>query len=193
MSKPESWHRPLAVATKAAEQLQPHLSDSVALETYGMLHLSAALSAAAVHKPRLADDHLEETSQTAARTGENSGAWCAFGPTNVGIWRVAISMEHGDYEQAVAVAVADTVAPERVANRERQAWFHADKGRALAHIPNRRADAIKEVQVAERIAPQRIRNSAPVQETVLYLLGRSLAASPLRELRGMAARMGVPH
>lgn len=191
MSKPETWHRPLAVATKAAERLQAHLSSPMALQTYGMLHLSAALSAAAVHDPGLANEHLEEATETSVRTGENPGAWCAFGPTNVGIWRVAIAMEHGDYEEAVAMA--DTVTPEQVANRERQAWFHADKSRALAHIQNRRADAIKEIQTAERIAPQRIRNSTPVQETVLYLLGRSLTASQLRELRGIAARMGIPH
>ncbi len=46
---------------------------------------------------------------------------------------------------------------------------------------------------AEEAAPQRIRNSAPVRETVAYLLNRARAAAGGPELRGMAARMGLPH
>jgi hypothetical protein len=46
---------------------------------------------------------------------------------------------------------------------------------------------------AEEAAPQHIRNHAAVRETVAYLLGRATAAAGGRELRGMAARMSVPH
>jgi len=45
----------------------------------------------------------------------------------------------------------------------------------------------------EDAAPQRIRNSAPVRETVAFLLNRARVAAGGRELRGMAARMGLPH
>jgi hypothetical protein len=46
---------------------------------------------------------------------------------------------------------------------------------------------------AEDTAPQWIRNSPTVREAVAYLLNRARAAAGGRELRGMAARMGVLH
>jgi transcriptional regulator with XRE-family HTH domain len=191
MPKPHGWARPLAIASSAADRLEAHASDGVAAETYGMLHLTAALSAAAAHRPDLAENHLGEARNVAERIGENPDAFGTFGPTNVGIWGLAVAMEYGDYERAVALA-AD-VDTRILPNMERRAMFHADKGRALAHLKDRRIQAINELKLAERLAPQRVRNSGPVQETVLYLLGRHLAATPGRELRGMAARMGMPH
>ena len=56
-----------------------------------------------------------------------------------------------------------------------------------------RAVAVRWLAQAEAAAPQRVRNSAAVHETVAFLLGRARAAAGGPELRGMAARMGVPH
>jgi hypothetical protein len=69
----------------------------------------------------------------------------------------------------------------------------ADIGRGLARDPRTRAEAVRVLRRAEETAPQLIRNSTPVRETVAYLLSRATAAAVGRELRGMAARMGVPH
>lgn len=66
-------------------------------------------------------------------------------------------------------------------------------GRGLAREKGTRAEAVRWLRRAEEAAPQRIRNSAPTRETVAYLLNRSRAAAGGRELRGMAARMGMPH
>lgn len=41
--------------------------------------------------------------------------------------------------------------------------------------------------------PQHIRNSAAVRETVAYLLNQAVATAGGRELRGVAARVGVPN
>ena len=46
---------------------------------------------------------------------------------------------------------------------------------------------------AENASPQRVRNSPAARETVTFLLNRATATSVSRELRGMAARMGVPY
>jgi transcriptional regulator with XRE-family HTH domain len=62
-----------------------------------------------------------------------------------------------------------------------------------AERPRTQVEAVQWLRRAENAAPQRIRNSAPVRETVAYLLNRARAAAGGRELRGMAARMGVPH
>ena len=75
----------------------------------------------------------------------------------------------------------------------RRADFFADMGRGLAREPRTRAEAVRCLRRAEEAAPQRIRNSAPVRETVAYLLNRARAAAGGPELRGMAARMGLPH
>lgn len=189
MPKPSGWARPLEIARRAADTLEPHTASLAAAETYGMLRLTTALSAAAVELGELVDEHLVEARQIAERCGERSDAWCAFGPTNVGIWGIAIAMELGDYEQAVRSS--EDVDVGWLPNLERKAWFYADRGRARAHLPRCRAQAVKDLEKAEHIAPQRIRNSSPVQEAVMYLLGRQLAASPGRELRGMAYRMGL--
>ena len=75
----------------------------------------------------------------------------------------------------------------------RRADFFADVGRGLAREPRTRGEAVRWLRRAEEAAPQRIRNSAPARETVAYLLNRARAAAGGPELRGMAARMGLPH
>ncbi|MFC6884919.1 MULTISPECIES: helix-turn-helix domain-containing protein [Actinomadura] len=179
------------IADQAAARLQPHLDEPAAQETYGMLHLSAAMCSAVMRDTSAADEHLAEAAETAGRTGERPGAWGDFGPTNVGIWGVAIATEAGDYEGAVRAA--SSVNPERLANKERKAMLFADVGRALAHVTGRERDAVAALAKAERIAPQRIRNSTPARHAVEVLLEQARAAAVGRELRGMAARMGVPH
>ncbi|GII87285.1 transcriptional regulator [Sphaerisporangium siamense] len=190
MPKPRGWGRPYSIASKAADALEAHVRPGTAAELYGMLHLTAALSAAAVHRPDLADDHLAEARDVAARTGESPRAFAAFGPANVGVWSLAVAMEYGDYQRAIEMS--SNVMPDVMPNRERIATFHADKGRALAHL-KRGLPAVTELKAAERIAPQRVRNSTAVQETVQHLLGQQLPTTLTRELRGMAARMGIPH
>ena len=190
MPKPTSWNRPLEVASQAAAHLQPHVgSTRIATETYGMLHLSAGLAAAAVNNANLATEHYEMAVELGEKTGDNHDAWSAFGFTNVGIWGVAIAMELGDYEEAVERSTK--VNPSRLLHRERQAVFHADTGRALAHLRGQERNAVEQLQKAETIAPQRIRNSGTVQETITYLLNKHMRTSPGVELRGMATRMGV--
>jgi transcriptional regulator with XRE-family HTH domain len=189
MPKPRGWKRPLEIAQRATGDLASYIASRDAAETYGMLHLTAALSAAAVNRSDLAGEHLAEARAIADRHGERTDAWCTFGPTNVGIWGLAIAMELGDYERAVKSSKAVNV--EGLPNLERKAWFFADRARALAHLPRGRDQAVRDLEKAEALAPQRIRNSQPAQETVNYLLGRYWAASPSLQLRGMAYRMGL--
>lgn len=90
--------------------------------------------------------------------------------------------------------LAEGVALEKIDKRSsRRADFFADVGRGLAREPKTRTDAVRWLRQAEEAAPQRVRNSAAVRETVAYLLNRARAEAGGRELRGMAARMGVPH
>ena len=108
------------------------------------------------------------------------------------IWRLAIGVERGQSGGAV-LEMARSVPEEKLGVRSRKAMYLADIGRGLARDPKTRTEAVHVLRRAEETGPELIRNSAPVRETVAYLLSRASAAAVGRELRGMAARMGLPH
>ncbi|MDF5754008.1 helix-turn-helix transcriptional regulator [Spongiactinospora sp. TRM90649] len=112
----------------------------------------------------------------------------------VGVSKSHLSMaERGESGERV-LALANGIDESRLAVRQsRHANMLADVGRALARERKTRQKAVRWLRRAEHIAPQRIRNSAPVRETVGVLLNQPLPGTAGRELRGMAARMGIPH
>jgi hypothetical protein len=189
-----SWERTLARAEKAANALEPHAGPPLGTQVLGMLTLSASLSAAVVQNGQQAEHWLDEAAALAQRVPDAPDeSWMAFSETNVGVWRVAVAVERGQSGGAVA-QLAGQVHEDKLAGKDgRRAAFRADVGRGLAREPRTRPEAVRWLRRAEDAAPQWIRNNAPVRETVAYLLNRAAAAAGGRELRGMAARMGVPH
>ncbi|KWX02649.1 hypothetical protein TH66_12925 [Carbonactinospora thermoautotrophica] len=183
----------LSTAVRAADRLTPHLDDEAAAESYGMLHLTAALASAALSQGDAARDHLAEAARIADRTGERGSGLLGlgFGPTNVGMWRVSVELELGDPERAVEAAHA--VSPERLPLPRRQAMYYADVGRALAKLPGKQREAVQALRTAERLAPQRVHASPIVRDTVAMMLNRARAQAGGRDLRGLAYRMGIPH
>lgn len=194
LPKAGSWDRVLSSAERAADALEPHASQPDGTEVLGMLTLSASLSAAAVQNRGKAEHWLDEASELAHRVPDEPGQnWMAFSDTNVNVWRVAVGVERGVSGGAV-LELADQVQLDKLSDkRGRRAAFLSDVGRGLAREPKTRAEAVRWLQRAEDTAPQWIRNNPVVRETVAYLLNRATAAAGGRELRGMAARMGVPH
>src|SRR5262249_10873325 len=116
----------------AAQTLTPLLDSGEAVQACGMLHLSAALAAAAQAGHAPAATRLDEASALAARMEVEVGGWANlwFGPTNVGIWRTSIALEIGEYGKALEAA--KTVHPELLPGNVRQAEFWAEVGRALS-------------------------------------------------------------
>jgi transcriptional regulator with XRE-family HTH domain len=194
LPKTGAWDRNLAAAERAADDLEPHASDPLSLQVLGLLTLTASLWAAVLQQGNTAQHWLDEATSIAARVPDDPARnWQSFSATNVGIWRVAVGVERGESGGTI-LKQADRIVPDRLGTtRSRRADFFADVGRGLAREPRTRGDAVRWLSMAEHAAPQRIRNSAPVRETVAYLLNRAAAAAGGRELRGMAARMGVPH
>jgi hypothetical protein len=165
----------------------------VALHVLGILTLHAALGAAVVQRAGAVAHWLDEAGQLAARVPDDmKGNWQSFCPTNVALWNVAIGVERGESGGAV-LELARTVDQSKVAYRNRRAVFLADVGRGLAREPKMRSEAVQWLRRAEETGPQLIRNHPPACETVGYLLQRARADAGGRELRGMAARMGLPH
>jgi transcriptional regulator with XRE-family HTH domain len=188
-----SWERRLAAAESAAEALEPHARTPLGLQVLGMLTLHAALSAAVVQRPGAVDHWLAEAGQLAGRVPDDIRAnWQSFSVTNVQLWSVGIGVERGESGGTV-LEMAKTVDQSKIVYRTRRAPFLADVGRGLAREPKMRDEAVRWLRRAEDAGPQLIRNHPPTCEAVGYLLNRARLDAGGRELRGMAARMGLPH
>jgi transcriptional regulator with XRE-family HTH domain len=187
-----SWERRLAAAERAAGALEPHARAPLAFQVLGMLTLHAALAATVLHRPQVATHWLSEASQLAGRVPDDLARnWQYFSATNVAIWHLVISAEQGDTGRILTLASA--VNQDKITVRARKADFLAEVGRGLCREPKTRGQAVHWLRQAEATAPQRIRNSPAVKQSVAFLLNRATATAAGRDLRGMAARMGVPH
>ena len=187
LDRPAQYRRSVA----AAQSLTCWLDSSDAVQACGMLHLSAALAAAAQDDHDTAATHLNEASALAARMDAEVGTWANlwFGPTNVGIWRTSLAVEVGEHGQALQHAKA--VHPELLPGNVRQAEFWAEVGRALVTEKKTRDKGIRVLLYAQQLAPQRIRHDIFVREVVAGLLRQARRDAGGRELRGLAWRMGI--
>ena len=173
-------------AAATADGLQRHAGAAGATaELYGLLHLVQAYTAMLDGRHGQVAGHLEEAEQTAQRTGDGTSYDVWFGPTECAAWRVSIAAEAGDDETAVAAARA--VDPRRMASPSRRASHFLDIARSAAHQKRHRGAAVELLSEAERLAPQYVRASPAVRETVAELL----VTAGGRDLRGLARRVGV--
>ncbi|MDT0318552.1 helix-turn-helix domain-containing protein [Streptomyces millisiae] len=185
----------LARARSAVDELERNLVTPAAHALLGELHLISATSITLdKRRPGRAREvevggHLAEAAKLAARTGETRAWHLNFGPTNVGIHKVSLNTDLGLHTAAVEAAAR--VHPGLLDAPGRQAAFHSDLGRSLAHVRGREAEAVAALLEAEQIAPQRVHAGALVRETVGFLLDRQLPSHVARDLRGLAHRMGL--
>jgi transcriptional regulator with XRE-family HTH domain len=186
--------RNLAAAERVADELQPNADTPLGLQVLGMLTLTASLMAASVQRRDSASHWLAEAERVAqAVPDEPMHGWQAFSMTNVNVWRVTVGVECGESGGGV-LELSKAVNLDRLGPvASRRASFLADSGRGLARESRTMPEAVRWLRQAEDAAPQRVRNSAAVRETVAFLLNRAKANAGGRELRGMAARIGVPH
>ncbi len=179
--------RSLSLSERAADAIP--LDDGEAGQVHGMLHLSAALNAAALYRREDAMAHLEQAHEVAKITGNGDFAGLQFGPRNVGVWRIAIAVELGEGGRVRELARGVDV--DAITRPGRRAMFHADYGRGLAAERSTRDQAVTALRTAEDIAPQLVRANFYVRETVSALLARARRDAGGRELRGLAYRMGL--
>ncbi|MGB6165477.1 MAG: helix-turn-helix transcriptional regulator [Pseudonocardiaceae bacterium] len=160
------------------------------MQLAGMLALSRSLVAAADKRPGDVDAALEYAAELAQRTGQGNAYLMGFGPTNVGLWRMAAALEVRDYERAATIA--EGLNPKAHPSRERRATYWMDYGRALARLRGRQDDAVKALRIAEELFPMRVLRNPFAREVIGELVTRSRRDLVGRELRGMAYRAGFP-
>lgn len=182
-----SFQRGQTLAERALNELSRHLARPGGSEILGSLHLVAALAARC--RGRLDDsrDWLDEAAVLAVRTGETNTLGMFFGPTNVDIWRMSIEVDDGD--PARVVEIAKRTDPAAVPAGVRQVFYYADTARALTKLGGRDREAVRFLLTAERIAPQHVRTSYVLGETVRTLLERSRRQAAGSELRALGERM----
>jgi transcriptional regulator with XRE-family HTH domain len=160
------------------------------MQLAGMLALCRSLIAAADRRPAEMDAALDCAGELAQRTGEGNAYFLGFGPTGVGLWRMAAALEAGHPD--TAVQIAEGLRPEEHPSRARQATYWVDYGRALAHV-RRRDDAVVALCRAETISPLHLHRDPFAREVIAGLLTRTRRDSPAgRQLRRMAYRASLP-
>lgn len=140
----------------------------------GVLQLRAAVLAGRAKDSDHADARLDEAGRLARQTGELADYGVAWGPTNVGVHAVAISLELEEYGQAIERA--RNVRLPRGWDRSRAGHHWMDLGRANAWDGNPE-DALTCLLKARRIAPQQTRYHPTVRDTVLTLKRREQTRS----------------
>jgi transcriptional regulator with XRE-family HTH domain len=184
--------RRVAAASLSAvvDHADPTAPDTSAAEAAGMLHLSSAQMAAKDHRADEAQDHLAAARDLARHTGEKNRLWFSFGPANVRAWSlsVAVELERGP---AMAEQVERTAGYTKgLVAADRRAALHFDLARAYAQAGgDRDAPALRHLDTADRIAPQRIRHDPLARELVAELDARTRMR--VWELESLKNRLGV--
>jgi transcriptional regulator with XRE-family HTH domain len=187
--------RALSVLTAGVDELTPtvtlgHTDATLPAEMAGLMHLTSAHTASRERRGDEAHSHLDEAAALAARTGERNGMRQHFGPTNVEAWRVGIGVELGEGPRAAEEAARAPLNVEALQSAERSSSLHLDLARAWAQDGGGHdAEAVRHLDAADRIAPQRIRPDPIAHELVTTLAHR--ARRRVWELDSLRNRFGV--
>jgi transcriptional regulator with XRE-family HTH domain len=169
----------------------PTAADTRPAQAAGMLHLASAQLASREGRAGDADTHLEQAAELAQRTGECNDLNFHFGSANVTAWSVSIAVELQRGPVAAERTALDTPRLAGVlGSADRRAGLHFDLARGWAQTEGARdAEAIRHLDAADRIAPQRIRNDPIARDLVLVLDRR--ARRRVWELDSLRNRFGI--
>jgi hypothetical protein len=140
----------------------------------GQIHLGGAVLAARDRDKDAAAGHLVEAERFAVATGEATRVhWLSFGPFNVAAHRVSTLVDQDLYAQALTAAKTVRMPEDWPASR--QAHFRAEVARAQLWT-GRTEEALRSLQEARKAAPQQVKYSASVRDTVAGLLSARRSA-----------------
>lgn len=193
MLPPESLSLGRSLASATADTLQPQIGSPAVRQCYGMLHLTTAWTEALAGRQDRAADHVAEAAEVAESLGPDPAdggfGGMNFGPTNVAQWRASLALEGG--EPGKAVELFRAIDSDKIHSPSRLAQFHIDAGCALSASRRHDMEAVVQFVRAETVAPERVRLSHAVRETVGAMLRRARADAGGARLRDLATRVGV--
>ncbi|GAB3838198.1 helix-turn-helix domain-containing protein [Kribbella italica] len=186
LSTPGSLRASLAHSAGGADRLQSELTSPEGAELYGMLHLQAGLTSAAVGQDPAA--HIREAAETVRRSGDGSAFELAFGAENVTVWRMSIANEQR--RPGAVIEIAESINPEAITTEDRKSRYFIELGRAHVAEKNYRA-GMSALLRAELVAPQQVRSRTVVKELVGHMLRRAQRELATGELGKLAQRVGA--
>jgi transcriptional regulator with XRE-family HTH domain len=194
LSRLGARHRAQRVGSTALATVEPvadpSTEDPVAAEAAGMLHLSAAQMSAKARAADDARDHLAAAQELAEHTGERNTLWFSFGPANVRAWALSVAVELGDGPGTAERIESTPGYDEHLVTADRRAALHFDLARAYGQAEGARdSAAIRHLDRADRIAPQRIRHDPVARDLVRELDRRARLRA--WELDSLKNRLGV--
>jgi transcriptional regulator with XRE-family HTH domain len=188
------WADALALSDQALAGIQDEYDrgEPLSLRMWGSLQLRAAVSAARGNRTSEAEDRIGYARDAAGRMNDYQGPpvydrhSVTFSPGNVQIHAISVALEMGD--QTKALAINRRTSPEVVAGlpNSRQGHHHMDLARAWLWDGNRDR-ALAELETAERIAPQLVRNH-PIARSTLRSIVYAERAVTREKLRRMSDR-----
>lgn len=186
--------RARAVVSTGIDELTPVVrlsaADTLPAEMLGMLHLRHAWIDARERRGDEARAHLNEAGAVAARIGECNGMRRHFGPTNVRLNRLGNGVELDEGGLAYAEITQTPLDVDALGSQTSSSEMHLDLARALAQDgPDRDAEAIRHLDTADRLAPQRIRMNPVARDLVTDLDRR--ARRRVWELDSLCHRFGL--
>ncbi|MFH8559106.1 helix-turn-helix domain-containing protein [Streptomyces celluloflavus] len=188
------WADAVDLSDKALRGVQQDYErgEPLAVRAWGSLQLRAAVSAARGGRSTEAEDRIDHARMAAARLDEFAGPpvhdrhSLTFSAGNVQIHAISVALEM--HEQSKALSISRRTSPDLVGSlpNSRQGHHHMDLARAWLWDGNR-DNALKELETAEGIAPQLIRNH-PIARSTLRSIVYAERASTREKLRRMSDR-----
>ncbi|WP_240139738.1 helix-turn-helix domain-containing protein [Streptomyces sp. MUM 178J] len=188
------WADSQTLSDKALAGIQDDYDrgEPLALRMWGSLQLRAAVAAARGNRTSEAEDRIGHARDAAARMNNYQGPpvydrhSVTFSSGNVQIHAISVALEAGD--QTKALAINRRTSPEIVAGlpNSRLGHHHMDLARAWLWDGSRDR-ALAELETAERIAPQLVRNH-PIARSTLRSIVYAERAATREKLRRMSDR-----
>ncbi|MFG1921070.1 helix-turn-helix domain-containing protein [Cryptosporangium sp. NPDC048952] len=187
------WDDSLALSDKALRAIEEQVraSDPLAVRAWGAIHLRAAVAAARAGRVLEAEDRIRHA-KTAADRVDASGAplfdrhSLTFSSGNVQIHAVSVQLEMGDHGKALVLNERADPTTIAALPGSRRGYHHMDLARAWLW-DGKRDKALKELETAEKVAPQLVRNH-PIGRATLRKIVYAERSVTREKLRRMSDR-----
>ncbi|MFJ6217269.1 helix-turn-helix domain-containing protein [Streptomyces sp. NPDC092296] len=188
------WDDALALSDQALFSIERAYDsgDTLAVRAWGTLHLRAAVSAARAGNRSQCEERIRYAREAAERIDSADGPpvfdrhSLTFSSGNVQIHGISVQLEMGDHQ--TALALNERADPQQVTAlpNSRRGHHRMDLARAWLWDGNRE-NALRELENAERIAPQLIRNH-PIARATLRRIVYAERTATREKLRRMSDR-----